>query len=54
MEIFIGYSLDIKGYLRISLDVFVGYLIGYHLENQRISLIDITWINMDINRISSG
>jgi hypothetical protein len=54
MDIFIGFSLDIKGYIRISLDIFVGYLIGYHLDNQRISLIDIMRINMDINRIFSG
>jgi hypothetical protein len=58
MEIFIGYPLDIKGYIRISLDISVtdsvGYLIGYQLDNQRISLMDIMWINMDIIRISSG
>jgi hypothetical protein len=54
MEIFIGYPLDIKGYIRIFWDIFVGYLIGYHLDNQRISFIEIVWINMDIYRISSG
>ena len=39
-----GYQLDIKGFIRINLDIFVGYVNGFYLNNQRRSQVEILWI----------
>ena len=47
-------SLGIKGDVRISLEILRGDVIGYQLDNWRLSLLDIMWICKDIKRISYG
>ncbi len=40
----LGYPRILFGYLRISLEIILGYSIGYHLDTYRISGMDIIWI----------
>ena len=40
--------MDIKGDIRRSLEIFIGYLIGYYLDKLKISFLEIMWICQDI------
>ena len=53
-DICLRYHLDIQGYLRICIDIFERYWMGYLMDNLRISILDIMWMSQDITRILYG